>query len=87
MAGPRIPVQSSLLTSVGYDPEAQELSVEFKNGKVYTYLDVPPHVHERLTKADSIGKAFATHVRNAGYTFTVDTPEASPEDAGGNPES
>jgi hypothetical protein len=39
-------VQSSNVYSVGYDAEKRRLEVEFVNGGVYEYLDVPPEKHE-----------------------------------------
>ena len=44
-------VQSSSLTSVGYDPEAQVLEIEFKNGSVYEYFEVPMPVYRTLLHA------------------------------------
>ena len=52
----RIPVvNSSNIASAGYDPETQTMEVEFTNGNVYQYFDVPQAVHEELIKAESAG--------------------------------
>jgi hypothetical protein len=52
----RTPVDSSSVASVGYDPAACVLEVEFHGGGVYRYLDVPPQVHAELMAAKSIGR-------------------------------
>lgn len=70
----RIPVVSSDLKSVGYDPAARVLEVEFKNKKdwglspVYQYFNVPPEVppelYEGLIRAPSKGKFFSAKIRS-----------------------
>lgn len=52
----RIPVESSNLENVGYDPESATLQIGFKNGYVYEYYDVPQHIYDELMAADSKGK-------------------------------
>jgi hypothetical protein len=52
----RIPVQSSNLASVGYDVTTITLEVEFKDGSVYQYYDVPEMTYQMLMSADSKGK-------------------------------
>ena len=41
----RQPVESSSLASVGYEERTRTLEVEFHNGGVYQYLEVPASVH------------------------------------------
>ena len=65
----RVPVSSSNLASVGYDLETLTLEVEFLNGGVYQYFDVPPHEHEALMQAPSHGKYFSANIRN-DYRYT-----------------
>ncbi len=52
----RIPVESSNIESVGYDPESARLEIAFLNGYVYEYYDVPQHIFDELLTADSKGK-------------------------------
>lgn len=52
----RLPVLSSSVRSVGYDPEEASLEIEFQNGHVYRYLNVPAAAHRLLMKASSIGE-------------------------------
>jgi len=51
----RVPVDSASVASVGYDAEEFVLEVEFQNGRVYRYLDVPAAAHRLLLQAPSIG--------------------------------
>lgn len=50
---PRVQVQSSGLTSVGYSKRKHFLEIEFSSGAVYRYLNVPPSVYRDLMAADS----------------------------------
>ena len=52
----REPVDSSSLNSVGYDPGKRLLEVEFRNGGIYRYLDVPEDDYRALKEADSLGR-------------------------------
>ncbi len=71
----RQPVTSRSLKSIGYAPAKRMLEVEFHDGSVYRYLNVPAIVHRDLLAAPSIGAYFAhfiktqfkaEHVRRAG---------------------
>jgi len=50
-----IPVDSSNIASIGYDPDTQTLQVEFSNGHVYQYFDVPEVVFREFLAAPSKG--------------------------------
>lgn len=63
----RIKVESSNLAAIGYD--GNDLEVEFKNGSVYKYYNVPFRVWEVLVKAESHGKYFNGHIKKAGYKY------------------
>ena len=62
-------VDSSMIRSLGYNPEGQILEVEFVKGQVYQYEGVPVEVFDTLIDSDSIGKAFSQHVRSQGYAY------------------
>lgn len=64
----RRPVDSSSVVSVGYDAETQVLEIEFVNGGVYQYFDVPEFVHRRLLTASSPG-AFVNSTIKPNYRF------------------
>ena len=66
----RIPVQSSNLASVGYDPASQTLEIEFLRSGTYQYFGVPPDVFEGLLNAGSKGSYFHTYIKNAGYAYS-----------------
>lgn len=52
----RLPVKSGNLKSMGYDPINLILEVEFHDGGVYQYYDVPPDMFKGLDLAESKGK-------------------------------
>ena len=56
--------RSSNISSVGYDEGTLTLEVEFTDGSVYQYFDVPESVHEGLMQASSKGAYMHTHVRD-----------------------
>lgn len=51
----RISVKSANIKSVGYDNEAKALEIEYKNGGLYQYLDVPAKTVAELHAAESMG--------------------------------
>ena len=56
-------VDSSMATSVGYDPSTSILEIEFKsNGEIWQYYDVPENVYQEMMN-DSIGKYFLSYIR------------------------
>lgn len=62
----RIPVNSSVMASVGYKDGT--LEIEFADGDVYQYFDVPEPVHQAMMQAESHGTFFNTDVRGV-YRF------------------
>jgi hypothetical protein len=63
----RNPISSSLLASVGYDPDEQVLEVELQDSKVYQYRDVPEETYRGLLNADSCGRYFNHHIRGHSH--------------------
>ena len=59
----RTPVTSSVIASLGYDPDAKILEVEFRTGRIYQYFPVPPSVHQALLNAESRGRYFNEQIR------------------------
>lgn len=57
----RVPVESSMLDSIGY--EKNVLEVRFNNGGLYQYRDVPEPVLSELMRADSKGRFFNQNIR------------------------
>lgn len=58
----RIRVKSSNIHSVGYDKLHKVLQVEFLNGSIYQFYDVPENIYKNILKADSKGKYFNCNV-------------------------
>ncbi|GAA5136140.1 KTSC domain-containing protein [Alloalcanivorax gelatiniphagus] len=59
----RISVSSSNIASIGYDEGEKILEVEFLNGGVYQYFDVPQETYEGFINAESHGKFLWAYVR------------------------
>jgi hypothetical protein len=51
----RLRVQSSAIRSVGYDAESRTLELEFPNGRVYQYANVPRSAYDWLLKVRAKG--------------------------------
>ena len=60
----RTKVNSRDLKSVGYDPDTRILEIEFNNGGVYQYANVPSSVYTGLITASSHGSFLHKNVRN-----------------------
>jgi hypothetical protein len=58
-----VPVQSSNLRAVSYDPGSYYLKIEFKGGRIYGYDAVPPEVHQGLMATASKGRYFWANIR------------------------
>ena len=65
-------VVSTVLKSVGYEPDTQILEIEFQSGDVYQYFDVPQDVVAALLNADSKGTYFNDSIRDAYPTEKLD---------------
>ena len=65
----RDPVASSNIASIGYDPESETLEVEFTNGSIYQYFNVPFGLNEQLMVAPSKGQFLNVYIRN-GYPYS-----------------
>lgn len=59
----RSPVSSANVESVGYDEDSETLEVEFKNGTLYQYFDVPQSAFNGLVNADSVGAYLAENIK------------------------
>lgn len=59
----RQPVVSSNVASAGYDANTQTLEIEFNNGGIYQYFDVPQAVYDHLMSASSPGGVLHDQIR------------------------
>lgn len=57
-------VQSTLLASAAYIPERTLLELEFRDGALYHFFDVPPECFRKLMDATSKGSYFNRCIRN-----------------------
>jgi hypothetical protein len=60
---PRQSVQSSAIAKVGYSKRRHILEIEFVNGAVYRYFDIPLSVHRDLMSAESKARFYDSHIR------------------------
>ena len=58
-------VDSSLFTAVAYRADARQLYLRFRAGDIYRYFDFPAQVYEAFLSAESKGRYFSRHIRNA----------------------
>jgi DNA segregation ATPase FtsK/SpoIIIE-like protein len=58
-------VSSSNIASIGYDAAAETLEVEFLDGSVYQYYNVPQVLYQQFMEADSKGKFLHANIRNS----------------------
>ena len=58
-------VASSNISSIGYDEPSQTLEVEFLNGTVYQYYNVPVNMYDQMMVEGSKGKFLNTYIKNA----------------------
>lgn len=65
----RMNVVSSNIRSIGYDASAMVLEVEFNNGAVYQYYNVPQYIFDGLMVADSHGRYLDQYVKKGGYRY------------------
>jgi len=65
----RVFVESSNVKSIGYDISKRILEVEFNDGSIYNYYEVPQLIYKELIEADSHGKYLDKHIKKAGYKY------------------
>lgn len=56
-------VYSAMAQSVGYDPDAQELIVTWKNGQSSAYEGVSEELADRLSRAPSVGRMINQEIK------------------------
>lgn len=58
-----VPVDSSNLSAVGYDPVSQILRISFHSGSTYDYFSVPEDIYAGLMSASSKGQYHHVHIK------------------------
>jgi KTSC domain len=56
-------VRSTALASAGYSKRLHALEIEFINGAIYRYLDVPPKIYHDLMIAPSKARFYDANIR------------------------
>jgi len=57
------PVASSLIKTVGYDPETEELRIQLHKGGSYVYRGVSQRMYDALMNDNSAGGYFIQNIR------------------------
>jgi hypothetical protein len=50
------PIDSTAIARLGYNAAKRVLRLEYRSGRTYDYLDVPPEEYKRLLSAKSAGE-------------------------------
>ena len=58
-------VSSCNISSIGYDHSRETLEVEFLNGSIYQYFNVPDDIYEKLKGASEKGRFLHAYIKNA----------------------
>lgn len=58
------PLRSSALASAEYDGEEETLTIIFRNGREYTYEQVPQDIYDRLLQDPSPGRFYLTYIKD-----------------------
>ena len=83
---PREPVQSSAIAKVGYSKRRHILEIEFVNGAIYRYFDIPLSVHRDLMSAESKARFYDSNIRKH-YRSVLVRPRQKEEAAAKSPAS
>lgn len=67
----RVPLESTALATVGYSRRLHVLEIEFRNGAIYRYLDVPPDVYDALMNASSKARFYDQNIRHKYQSLHV----------------
>jgi hypothetical protein len=59
-----IPVRSSAISAIGYDPASRRLKIRFKQGRTYDFCNVPQDVFDRFLTAPSKGRFYDDRIRD-----------------------
>jgi hypothetical protein len=84
---PRQSVQSTAIAKVGYSKRHHILEIEFVNGAVYRYFEVPFSVYRELMSAESKARFYDSNIRKRYHSALVrqrqkqEPPEKSPNSA------
>lgn len=58
-----IPVRSSAISAIGYDPLTRQMRIRFQSGSTYTFCRVPSEIFAGLRSASSKGRYYDRRIR------------------------
>jgi hypothetical protein len=65
----RLPITSSNIISVGYDTKSRIPEIEFDDGSVYQYSNVPENIYGGLMSARSHGRYFDAYIKKGDFKY------------------
>ena len=74
---PRQRIESSAIAAVGYSKRRHILEIEFVNGAIYRYFDVPSAVHRDLMLAESKARFYDSKIRRHYRSVLVQPGQTS----------
>jgi hypothetical protein len=83
---PRQEVQSTAIAKVGYSKRRHILEIEFVNGAVYRYFDVPVAIYRDLMSAESKARFYDSNIRKH-YRSVLVPPRRKQEPSAKSPAS
>jgi hypothetical protein len=70
----REPVESTALAAVGYSKRLHALEIEFRDGLIYRYEEVPAFVYRELLAAESKARFYNKNIRGKYHCVRVKRP-------------
>jgi len=61
------PVESSNISHIGHDAEANEMHVTYKSGATYVYSDVGVALHDQVVNSQSVGTAVNKMIKSRDF--------------------
>ncbi len=61
---PRRPITSTAIAAIGYSRKLQALEIQFRNGAIYRYLEVPSETYRDLLAAESKATYYDNNIRH-----------------------
>ena len=68
---PREPVDSTGLSAVGYSKRLRALEIEFHDGSIYRYLEVPHSIYREMIATDSKARYYNQYVKGKFHCLRV----------------
>lgn len=67
-----VPIASTNLSMIGYDPDTMTMQIMFKNGSLYAYENVEPDTYNAMMTSGDAGRYFAEIIKpqRQRYVFT-----------------